>query len=1068
MPISDRPNNGPQERVSEPNGPEIEPIDLLPGYTFQTDPPTAETELPQLTERLNRADEVIGQAVGNLRGAMVGPIDNAREVLGQAESILRGQIGAKIDRVDQSLNKAIPLVKRAMWEPIQRAYNYLLPLGIQVPGPEQNAYANATGDYLGAFGLKPPSYQIESPTLGQAPDVPELPAEPGQAAAMFNANGQAGLGQAGTAPQCVDLKALRFRPSWTNGGVVETAPGTPGELLARPQDIPRGQCGYEYTICAAVGNQTVPYVVVSPSNSELAVAVDGGAAIVTSAGVPFTPIRLWPGSVKARKVCNLAPEPPGPGNGGGGSGSGGGNEPGFTPGCVYEGMSGFASTPDDVKPIAFGGQSGYTPWLNFTSQEQRDKMEFDCWLPFCAKGNTNTVDVLGKGLPGGGELWAVYNEVFYTMAGHRPYVSPDGFTIGSFTSPPAGWLPALVQPVACVKGPNVQPPGPDAGSEQCPIPPKVVCPGDKPPGPRLELDGSDFCESIAKMLSEATFTKEDVKAFLTIGSPSTTGLPGAAGALLNTMFGQEGVIQWGLRALSTFIGDALEAMNKNASCKGPAFAAMTLWGGVLGFLQRWTGIVPQGMVANHEYAINTSCQWQIPSAPEADGAYLANEISRELWECYQKAAGRYIEPAEKVMHAKRGRVTPDWLVRLKMRGRIPDAELGPLLRKEGYIDDGDAKRLQDTLEAWPGMDDVIRFLVRDVDDAGIVQRFGMDDGFRAKWGEKLADYGRGAGVSEELAKLYWRAHWRLPSPTQLYEMAQRLRPGRVEKGLEVTLDDLKTALTQDDLLPFWIPREIAIAYRPLTRTDAKASFQVRAITDEEFKEQLQDVGYSKDDADKLFALEDTVRRKREAQQSGLPTVRGLAAQFADGALTEADYRDLLAQLAKPPEAIDVAVKNGQTIRRTKRRATAIKANKQGYLTGVLDDWEAQNNMLQVGLAPDVVVELVAEWRELRKARGKMAPASMLCTWRWRNLINAAQHQTALERVGWSPEDARKIVLSCEFDLSERAQRQAEAAAERERRRREREEKEAAKRERERLRLERLNGQQTEGSSQPAA
>ena len=204
------------------------------------------------------------------------------------------------------------------------------------------------------------------------------------------------------------------------------------------------------------------------------------------------------------------------------------------------------------------------------------------------------------------------------------------------------------------------------------------------------------------------------------------------------------------------------------------------------------------------------------------------------------------------------------------------------MRENGVTDSEDMERFRMLVDSFPAVPDLIRFLVRDVADPAIVQKYSLDANFEQKWQGELTRYARAQGLQEQEARYYWRAHWEFPSNTQLYEMLHRLRPGEVADDIAVTEQDVADTLGINDINPYWQKRLMAISYNPLTRTDTQRAYFIGALTDEEVLKSYRDGGYSKENAEILLRFTQKLRDNQRRSAAGLPTPKILISEYVDG------------------------------------------------------------------------------------------------------------------------------------------------------------------------------------------
>lgn len=222
---------------------------------------------------------------------------------------------------------------------------------------------------------------------------------------------------------------------------------------------------------------------------------------------------------------------------------------------------------------------------------------------------------------------------------------------------------------------------------------------------------------------------------------------------------------------------------------------------------------------------------------------------------------------------ERQRLTPDhyittWL-RTKSEAHIDE------IRKLGVAED-DIERLLFLAFSEPTPSDLIRFLVRDAYDEEAVGRNKYDEDFDKKYKQDKFDR---VGVSKELAQLYWRAHWQLPSPTQGYEMLHR---GIIDQTRLLEL--LKLA----DYAPGYVNELMAISYNVPGRIDLRRMWEVGIITDRaELVTRYGHLGYNSADAEVLanFSITLAERTKaNEAERKRRPIAAQIVRSYVQGTL----------------------------------------------------------------------------------------------------------------------------------------------------------------------------------------
>jgi hypothetical protein len=372
-------------------------------------------------------------------------------------------------------------------------------------------------------------------------------------------------------------------------------------------------------------------------------------------------------------------------------------------------------------------------------------------------------------------------------------------------------------------------------------------------------------------------------------------------------------------------------------------------------------------------------------------------------------------------------------------------------------------------------------LVRDTADPAIVTRFGTDALFNEKWQGEIIEWARAQGITDEVARHYWRAHWSIPSPTQLFDMFHRSRGLPDGHPAKVTPDDVKAALVQQDILPYWIEPLLNTTYSVMRLIDVRNAYFTGVIQDDEVRRQLRMRGYSDDDVETVLGFYRVEKQKKllshsivkevGALENDVPTLQRIlteagatpetinraiarAAKLARQSTTVKDYiagylgmDALLADLARvgfPQQIRESILRYARERRHRRSKRDCLAAIEYQYMHAVLDRPQAIQAVLPLVGHPDDAAEIVAGWECLRAARRREIPAATLCTWFEQGIITPEHFLDSLKRLGYTDDDAWRVVASCAIRLGEKQAKDLQKLEERLKKERERQEKEIEK------------------------
>lgn len=484
------------------------------------------------------------------------------------------------------------------------------------------------------------------------------------------------------------------------------------------------------------------------------------------------------------------------------------------------------------------------------------------------------------------------------------------------------------------------------------------------------------------------------------------------------LFSKTWVGAWSMvRELEGFVATAF---GESAACAmAPAVIHGWLTKGV-----NLTGVDGEYFLTPLKYEFQFMNPVYLPTQTGIDVLYLGDRISIEDHECYTKALGNLPHLHRMTMEEGRSRLRDEEWIDLFMRGKVDDDRLFREMRKLGWLDRSEAARKLSLREQLPPFTDIIRMMVRDTEDPAAVRAGELDTDFQLKFVGQLKEWAQAQGISEPLAQRYWRAHWEYPSPTQLYEMLHRLRPGEVPDNLAVTPLQVRDALKIDDKAPAWLDRLVAISYHPLTRTDAKRAYQLGVITKEELTRTYEDNGYSRTNAETLARFTEVEGRRWLAGQIGVWTLNKVGAAYKEGTISAAVALDKARQFLPDLVTAQQFLIDVDDSRTSERKLACLKALKRRYMVGEFDFVSLQGEMLKIIDDVSAAASHATAWECQRSSRRKEVPARSLCRWLAQGIITQAQYLTRLGNLGYTQDDAVRMLASCGQDIFEKEKARA--------------------------------------------
>ena len=284
------------------------------------------------------------------------------------------------------------------------------------------------------------------------------------------------------------------------------------------------------------------------------------------------------------------------------------------------------------------------------------------------------------------------------------------------------------------------------------------------------------------------------------------------------------------------------------------------------------------------------------------------------------------------------------------RKELSDSQFSDLLSKLGMSSDT-IQSVKKLGEVIPGPQDLISMAVREAFDDGISGQFGYDENFPAEF----ATWAERQGLSADWAKRYWRAHWQLPSPQQVFEMLHRLRPG--VSSNPVTTDIVSDYLRIADYAPFWRDKLAEISYAPFTRVDIRRMYKVGVLNESQVLEAYKDIGYDEKHAQAL--TEFTIAFEAE-EESGV--VRSsVTSAYNSGFIDRSTAERMLSQGGYDATTIGFYLDSIDFNNSLEIQQIKLSNIKKRYVEGVIDETSVNNEINLLNLPAEKVSALLELW-----------------------------------------------------------------------------------------------------------
>lgn len=381
-----------------------------------------------------------------------------------------------------------------------------------------------------------------------------------------------------------------------------------------------------------------------------------------------------------------------------------------------------------------------------------------------------------------------------------------------------------------------------------------------------------------------------------------------------------------------------------------------------------------------------------PTVAELISLRYREQISQAEYveRCAQAGINEYY--SERLYISATNLLTAADYIALWRRGNLSEDQCNTKLRQLQFSDD-DIRNAKKATEFVPGVQDVIRFAVRDAYSPEIASKFGQYEDLPTQFLQEAQK----VGLPDVNAKQYWAAHWELPSPNQGFEMFQR----RIidEETLHLLLRSL-------DVMPFWRDKMTRLAYNPITRVDVRRMYSMGVMTEDEVYNAYLDIGYSPENAQRLtaFTTMDTTDEVENAPLSAVKTA------YKKGLISLEQFKASLKELNYSDSVTNFWATLVDYEKREDELSDLSKELKAQYNAGIITLDGVQKMLEAVDAPSNYTSYVIASINKKKSEKTKLPSLGDLRDWLKLNMINDQEFITRALKLGYSKEDTEMYLV----------------------------------------------------------
>lgn len=494
-----------------------------------------------------------------------------------------------------------------------------------------------------------------------------------------------------------------------------------------------------------------------------------------------------------------------------------------------------------------------------------------------------------------------------------------------------------------------------------------------------------------------------------------------------------------LAEVIAFVPEAALRVTNLSGCNDDRIRSLVAIQSVVGFIDQWFAPGLARLVQPLDYQIQTICPTELPTASEAITGWLGGEFSTDDLVTLAKGNNKCEREWLNYAASQRNKLSPGEIITAWLRRKMTRSEADAQLRNLGYTDERDRDTYFEISEQLPFISDLIRFMVRDVDDPEVVEKFRYDEDFEAKFQSTLRDLTEQQGVTAETMRLYWRAHWQIPAFGQLAEMFHRSRSRSDSDPLKTTLADITEALKVNDVAPGWVDRLIDTTFRLVGRRDSRRLLRTFVWSHEDFEDEMKKQGFP-DPVATALADEAVIDARRQLRNQ--PAFK----QLSRLEISESFARKQFERDSIPAEEADQLVDEAMEIALQETNEECRKATAKRFESFEISEEDLERLGRENGLDGRALLLWKRRAVCARAAKGKEFSLGLVKQLFNEDLLTDPQAIERIERIGYSNADAVSILALWQDRIDAREAKEAEkerkrreaalkkAAAEEERRR----------------------------------
>jgi hypothetical protein len=185
-----------------------------------------------------------------------------------------------------------------------------------------------------------------------------------------------------------------------------------------------------------------------------------------------------------------------------------------------------------------------------------------------------------------------------------------------------------------------------------------------------------------------------------------------------------------------------------------------------------------------------------------------------------------------------------------------------------------------------------------------------------------------------------------------------------------------------------------------------------------------DLGYDDTNASTLADFTERELQRKQGAKSNVWSLSAIASAYLIGSIDRGFAFAKARMLLPDDDSANRYINDVDAKRSANSRATCIKSVKKRYMLGELDRLEVYDEVNSYVGDSSAANEIVNGWECEKSSRRKEVAAATLCKWMYQGILSQDQYFTRLLNLGYTTDDATRMLASCGQDVVEKLKAKA--------------------------------------------